>query len=154
VGIAHHFAKLITVELCGQCPPYNLWLIDVKTAVFYNMQSMHNSLGNNRRMQKNLRNGAMGIEELLKEKRDDILRIATQHGAFNVRVFGSVARGEATAESDIDFLVELAPERTLLDYIALIQAWEELLGCAVDVAETGNLHEAIREQVLQEAVLL
>ena len=96
----------------------------------------------------------MGIEELLKEKRDDILRIATQHGALNVRVFGSVARGEATADSDVDFLVELAPECTLLDYISLIQAWEELLGCPVDVAESDNLHDVIREQVLQEAVLL
>ncbi|HCV30789.1 MAG TPA: DNA polymerase subunit beta [Microcoleaceae bacterium UBA9251] len=96
----------------------------------------------------------MGIEELLKSKRDDILRIATQHGALNVRVFGSVARGEATADSDVDFLVELEPERTLLDYIALIQAGQELLGCSVDVAEPDNLHEAIREQVLQEAVLL
>ena len=96
----------------------------------------------------------MGIKELLHEKREDILRIATHYGALNVRVFGSVARGEATTDSDVDFLVELSPESTLLDYIALIQDWEELLGCAVDVAETDNLHEEIREQVLREAVLL
>jgi predicted nucleotidyltransferase len=73
---------------------------------------------------------------------------------LSVRVFGSVARGEATSDSDVDFLVELAPESTLLDYIALIQDWEALLGCAVDVAEPDNLHEEIREQVLREAVLL
>ncbi len=96
----------------------------------------------------------MGIKELLHEKREDILRIATHYGALNVRVFGSVARGEATTDSDVDFLVELSPESTLLDYIALIQDWEELLGCAVDVAEPDNLHEEIREQVLREAVLL
>lgn len=61
----------------------------------------------------------MGIVELLQEKREDILRIATQYGALNVRVFGSVARGEATDNSDVDFLVDLAPESTLLDYTAL-----------------------------------
>ncbi len=96
----------------------------------------------------------MGIEELLKEKREEILTLAAKYGASNVRVFGSVARGEATDKSDVDFLMELEPNRTLLDHIALIQALEDLLGCPVDVAEPENLHEMIRERVLKEAVPL
>ncbi|WP_017716918.1 nucleotidyltransferase family protein [Kamptonema formosum] len=96
----------------------------------------------------------MGIDELLKSRREEILQVAVKHGAYNVRIFGSVARGEAGADSDIDFLVELEPQRTLLDYIALIQALEALLGRKIDVAEPETLHECIREQVLREAVPL
>ncbi len=96
----------------------------------------------------------MGIEQLLKTYREEILRIAAKHGAYNVRVFGSVARGEAGLDSDVDFLVELEAQRSLLDHIGLIQALEALLGCRVDVAEAETLHEVIRERVLQEAILL
>ena len=96
----------------------------------------------------------MGIDELLREKREDILRIAAKHGAYNVRVFGSVARGQARADSDVDFLVDIEVGRNLLDRIALIQELEALLGRQVDVAKLKNLHECIREKVLQEAVLL
>ena len=64
----------------------------------------------------------MGIEQLLKTYREEILRIAAKHGAYNVRVFGSVARGEAGLDSDVDFLVELEAQRSLLDHIGLIQA--------------------------------
>jgi uncharacterized protein len=95
----------------------------------------------------------MGIEELLPLK-EEILRIAAQYGAYNVRVFGSIARGEARPDSDIDFLVELEPQRTLLDQIALIQSLEELLGRKVDVTEPETLHELIRDKVLCEAVVL
>jgi uncharacterized protein len=96
----------------------------------------------------------MGIDELLLPYREEILRIAAQHGAYHVRVFGSVARGEARSDSDVDFLVEIEPQRTLLDQIALIQSLEELLGRKVDVAEPEALHERIRERVLNEAVAL
>jgi uncharacterized protein len=96
----------------------------------------------------------MGIDDLLKNYREQILQIAAKHGAYNVRVFGSVARGEATAESDVDFLVELEADRNLLDRIALIQDLEELLGRRVDVAKVKNLHECIRDKVLEESVLL
>ena len=96
----------------------------------------------------------MGIEELLLSKREEILQIATKHGAYNVRVFGSVARGEATENSDIDFLVEIEPQRTLFDYIALIQDLTKLLGRKVDVAEPKTLHDLIKEKVLKEAVIL
>jgi len=96
----------------------------------------------------------MGIDELLREKREEILKIAAKHGAYNVRIFGSVARGEATADSDVDFLVEIEQGRNLLDRIALIQDLEALLGRKVDVAKPKNLHECIREKVLKEAVPL
>jgi uncharacterized protein len=96
----------------------------------------------------------MGIEELLLPLREEILRIAAKHGASNVRVFGSVARGEAKPDSDVDFLVEIEPKRSLFDYIALMQDLTELLGRKVDVAEPDNLHDLIKEKVLKEAVFL
>lgn len=96
----------------------------------------------------------MGISETLKDKRDDILRIAARHGASNVRIFGSVARGEATAESDVDFLVELEPDRSLMDHAALMLDLEELLGRRVDVATERGLKPSFRERILEEAVRL
>ncbi|MBP5975018.1 MAG: nucleotidyltransferase family protein [Brasilonema angustatum HA4187-MV1] len=96
----------------------------------------------------------MGIDEILKAYREEILRIAALYGAYNVRVFGSVARGEARLDSDVDFLVELEPQRTLLDQIALMQSLEELLGRKVDLTEPETLHELIRDKVLREAVVL
>ncbi len=96
----------------------------------------------------------LGIKDLLSDKRNQILEIASKHGAYNVRIFGSVARGEATVDSDIDFLVELKPERTLLDQISLMQSLAKLLKCKVDVTEPSSLHECIKEQVLKEAIVL
>ncbi len=96
----------------------------------------------------------MGIEELLLPFREEILKIATKYGAYNMRVFGSVARGEATPDSDIDFLVELKPQSSLFDYIALMQDLAALLGRKVDIAEPDNLHELIRDKVLSEAIPL
>jgi excisionase family DNA binding protein len=91
---------------------------------------------------------------LLGSKRDDILRIAQTHGASNVRIFGSVARGEADENSDIDFLVEFAPGTSLLQHGAMIADLEDLLGRKVDVAPEKNLKERIRERVLAEAIPL
>lgn len=96
----------------------------------------------------------MEIENVLKDQREDILRIARKHGARNVRVFGSVARGEARADSDVDFLVEMEPGRSLLDHVALIQDLEDQLGVKVDVVTEKALYQHIRERVLQEAVPL
>ncbi|MBI4083662.1 MAG: nucleotidyltransferase family protein [Candidatus Lambdaproteobacteria bacterium] len=96
----------------------------------------------------------MGIEGLLREKREDILRLAAKHGARNVRVFGSVARGEADEVSDIDFLVEMEPGRSILDMGGLLVDLEELLGRNVDVATDRGLKPRIRERVLREAVTL
>ena len=94
----------------------------------------------------------MGIEELLKEKREEILLVAAKHGARKIRVFGSVARGEADEKSDIDFLVEMEPGRTLLDMGGLLMDLRELLGHDVDVVTERGLKERIRERVLREAV--
>jgi uncharacterized protein len=96
----------------------------------------------------------MGIQELLLPFREEILKIAAKYGAYNIRVFGSVARGEAKPDSDVDFLVELESKRSLFDYIALIQDLEKLLKRKVDVAEPDHLHDLIREKVLKEAVIL
>jgi predicted nucleotidyltransferase len=89
----------------------------------------------------------MKPEALLKEKREEILRIAARHGARNGRVFGSVARGEADAQSDIDLLVEFEPDRSLLDHAALWLELQELLGCKVDVVSEGGVKARIRDRV-------
>ncbi|AFZ35338.1 DNA polymerase beta domain protein region [Stanieria cyanosphaera PCC 7437] len=96
----------------------------------------------------------MGIEELLLPFRAEILKIAAKYGVYKVLVFGSVARGEARPDSDVDLLIEFEPQRTLLDQIALMQSLEELLGRKVDLTEPKTLHECIREKVLQEAIVL
>ena len=94
----------------------------------------------------------MGIHELLKVKREEILRIAAKHGARNVRVFGSVARGQAGAQSDLDILVDLEPGHSLLDLGGFLMDLQELLGCKVDVVTEKGLRERIRDRVLREAV--
>jgi hypothetical protein len=96
----------------------------------------------------------MGINELVKEKREEILRIAAKHGARNVRVFGSVARRDADEKSDIDFLVEMEPGRSLLDHAALWLELQEVLGRKVDVVSDRGIKARIRERVLREAVPL
>jgi len=88
---------------------------------------------------------------LLDEKRNAILDAARRHGARNVRVFGSVARDEDDERSDIDFLVEMEPGRSLLDHAALLLDLEQLLGCKVDVLSEKGIKARIRERVLREA---
>jgi uncharacterized protein len=97
---------------------------------------------------------AMPLDELLQEKREDILRIASKRGASNVRVFGSVARGEADSESDIDLLVDLEPGRSLFDLGGLLMDLQDLLRHKVDVVTERGLRERIRERVLREAIPL
>ncbi|NJM66266.1 MAG: DNA polymerase subunit beta [Acaryochloris sp. RU_4_1] len=95
------------------------------------------------------------INELLRRKREEILEIAAKHGAFNVRVFGSVARGEADEQSDIDFLVDYSLDQVSSWFPAgLALELEALLGRKVDVATEKALKERIREEVLQQAVPL
>ncbi|MBZ5563679.1 MAG: nucleotidyltransferase family protein [Acidobacteriia bacterium] len=96
----------------------------------------------------------MGIDELLQGRREEIVRIAARHGATNVRVFGSVARGEARPDSDVDFLVDLEGGRSLLDLGGLLMDLEALLGRGVDVVTETGLRERIRGRVLREAVPL
>jgi uncharacterized protein len=94
----------------------------------------------------------MRLDQILEENRGEILRIAVEHGAYEVRVFGSVARGEADRESDIDFLVELETGRSLLDLGGLQMELESLLGRRVDVVTARGLKARIRERVLREAI--
>ena len=96
----------------------------------------------------------MGVHEIVNSKRDEILRLAAKHGAFNVRVFGSVARGDATENSDVDFIVELEEGRSLIDHVQLKLDLEDLLGRRVDLVEPDGIHWYIKDRVLKEAVEL
>lgn len=96
----------------------------------------------------------MSIHQLLRFKRKQILQIAARHGARNVRVFGSVARGTARRGSDVDFLVEMEEGRSLLDHAALILDLERLLKRPVDVASERGLRRPIRKEVLKDAIAL
>lgn len=96
----------------------------------------------------------MRMTSLLEEKRKEILGIAEKRGARNVRVFGSVARGDAGPESDVDLLVELDKGTTLLQHNALVRELQDLLGCKVDVVSERGLRERIRDRVMREAIPL
>lgn len=96
----------------------------------------------------------MTLRELLTAKREAILRLAARRGAGNVRIFGSAARGENDAASDVDFLVDLEPGRSLLDLGRLQRDLEELLAAKVDVVSSRGLRERVRERVLRDAVSL
>jgi len=93
----------------------------------------------------------MKIEELLKAKREEIIEIARKHGAYNLRVFGSLARGEENEQSDIDFLVEVGPVHSPWFPAGLVADLEDLLGIPVDVVTQDGLHWFIKERVLEEA---
>jgi predicted nucleotidyltransferase len=86
--------------------------------------------------------------------RMEIRRVAAQHGAVEVRVFGSRLRGESGPESDLDLLVTLAPGGTLIDLVAIKQDLEDLLGCPIHALTEASVSPYIREEVLQEAVPL
>ena len=94
------------------------------------------------------------LNDLLKTKREEILSIAAKHGAYNVRVFGSVARGDDGPDSDIDLLINLEPNRSLLDHAALMLELQELLNCKVDIASERGLKPRVRDRILREAVYL
>jgi len=96
----------------------------------------------------------MGVDKVLEAKRAEILRLAAKHGARNVRVFGSLAKGEAGPESDVHLLVDVGPDRTPFFPGGLVADLEDLLGRTVDVVTEGGLHWYIREQVLREATPL
>jgi predicted nucleotidyltransferase len=93
----------------------------------------------------------MGVHELLQERREEILCVAALHGAHNVRIFGSAARGEAGPDSDVDFLVEMEPERSLLDMGGLLMDLRELLGRKVNVVTEDSLYWLLRRRILKEA---
>jgi len=93
----------------------------------------------------------MRVEELLREKREEILKIAARHGARSIRVFGSAARGEADESSDIDLLIDMEPDRSLLDVTAFLADVRDLLGRRVDVVSEKGLYWLIRRRILKEA---
>jgi predicted nucleotidyltransferase len=93
----------------------------------------------------------MDANQLLKSKRQEILQIAMRNGAYNVRVFGSVARGEARPDSDVDFLVNLEANRSLLDLARMLRELQSLLDCPVDVVTEAGLRPRLRSQVLKDA---
>jgi predicted nucleotidyltransferase len=94
-------------------------------------------------------------KQLLQKNKENILAIAAKHGAYNVRIFGSVARGEANLESDIDFLIDYDLEKTTPWFpVGLIRDLETLLNTKVDVVTVEGLKNRIREQVLQESINL
>ena len=92
----------------------------------------------------------MGLDELI-ARREELLGVARRHGAVHVRVFGSTARGTAGPASDVDFLVELEPGRTLLDLVALTREWGALLGRRADVTTRAALHPMLADRILAEA---
>ena len=96
----------------------------------------------------------MKLEQLVEEKKEEIKRVAEKHGAYNIRLFGSVARGESTPESDIDFLIDAGEETSSWFPAGLIIDLEDLLGCKVHVVEQEALIPGIREHALNEAIPL
>jgi uncharacterized protein len=91
------------------------------------------------------------LDTLRAERREEILRLAARHGAHNLRVFGSVARGEANESSDLDLLVAWEPGRSLLDHAGLVQDLQQLLGVKVHVGTEKSLHWYVRDRILREA---
>ena len=96
----------------------------------------------------------MTVMDRLGMDREKMLRIAAKHGARNVRIFGSVARGDADSRSDVDVLVDLDPGRSLFDLGGLLMDLQALLGCKVDVVTPASLRRRIRDCVLREAIPL
>ena len=95
----------------------------------------------------------MGLESIRRYRRE-ILDAAARHGARNVRVFGSVARGDDDEGSDVDVLIDVEPGRTLLDVIAFEQELQQLLGRKVEVLTDGGLSPYLQQRILAEAASL
>lgn len=90
----------------------------------------------------------------IRRQREAILKLAAGYGIGRVRIFGSVARGESHAESDLDVLVDFEPGRSLLDQVGFQQDLEALIGCRVDVVAEGGISPYLEARILQEAVPL
>jgi predicted nucleotidyltransferase len=94
------------------------------------------------------------IRQRLLAHRPEVLALAQRHGATNLRVYGSIAKGQEHPGSDLDLLVDLAEDQSLLGLIGFRQELEDLLGCLVDVTEAETLHPLIRHEILDQAQLL
>ena len=93
----------------------------------------------------------MKIQELLQAKREQILEICHKHGVYDLRVFGSLARGQGNEQSDVDFLVEVSPVHSPWFPAGLVADLEDLLGVPVDVVTQDSLHWFIKDRILEEA---
>ena len=96
----------------------------------------------------------MVTREAIHNRRDAILAIARRYGASNIRIFGSVARGDATESSDLDLVVRFEPDRSLFDHGGLLMDLQDLLGVKVDVISESGMRERFRNHVMREAVPL
>ena len=96
----------------------------------------------------------LGVTEIIGDKRDAILALATAYGASNVRIFGSVARGEATPDSDVDFLIDFPPHRSMVDLVALWRDLCEIVGRDVSLITARELEGSLRDHVERDAVAL
>ncbi len=106
-------------------------------------------------MNSKKKNQTMKLKESIQVKREEILSLAAKHGAFNIRIFGSVARGEETENSDIDFLIDYDLSKTSPWFPGgLLMDLEDLLGRKVDIVTEKSLHPSIKEKVLKEAIKL
>src|ERR1022692_477177 len=94
------------------------------------------------------------LDVLRAERREEVLHLAARRGAYDLRVFGSVARGEANENSDLDLLVAWEPGRSLLDHAGLVEDLQELLGVKVHLGTEKSLHWYVRDRILREAILL
>lgn len=92
--------------------------------------------------------------EQLRSRRAEIVAVAERHGASNLRIFGSVARGEGVDSSDIDFLAQFQPDRSLFDWAELVRELEILLGAKVDVVSDRGLRDRVRQTIVRDAVPL
>jgi predicted nucleotidyltransferase len=97
---------------------------------------------------------ATTIRQRLDALKPQVLAVATRHGASNLRIYGSIATGDEHSASDLDLLVDLPEEQSLLGLISLRQDLEDLLGCSVDVTEAESLHPLIRAEILDQALAL
>jgi len=100
------------------------------------------------------RSAATTIRQRLDALKPQVLAVATRHGASNLRIYGSIATGREHPASDLDLLVDLPEEQSLLGLISLRQDLEHLLGCSVDVTEAETLHPLIRAEILEQALAL
>lgn len=120
----------------------------------FDLQKVRKKLYNVVDSKRGVKDLTMRIDELLKQKRDEICKIASRHGARNVRIFGSAVHGELRADSDIDFLMDFEPDRSLFDLGELLLELQELLGRKVDVVTEDSIYWLLRRRILKEAVPL